>query len=123
MMNLEQRELKQLKQENAELRANLHNLLGAMNLLRDDLLSRAEIDYGGRSVVNCGASAWRVFCDAIDETPAQSLQQIKRDAVLEVRDRMIFPSMLRKMWSGNDVQVWLNHKFEEHANNLVKDGE
>lgn len=115
-MNLEQRELKQLKQENAELRANLHNLLGAMNLLRDDLLSRAEIDYGGRSVVNCGASAWRVFCDAIDETPAQSLQQIKRDAVLEVLDYC----KRKSTTFGSSIYLW---DLEEHANNLVKDGE
>jgi hypothetical protein len=34
------------------------------------------------------------------------------DCVQPVRERVVFPTMLRKMWSGGEIQAWL----DEHVN-------
>ena len=48
------------------------------------------------------------------QTPQQSLA--KHDA--EVITNLKFPTMLRKMWSGGEVQDWLNQEAQR-----IKDGE
>jgi len=33
------------------------------------------------------------------------------------RDRVLFPTMLRKMWSGGEVQAWLDENVNKEKNN------
>jgi len=33
------------------------------------------------------------------------------------RERVIFPTMLRKMWSGGEVQAWLDENVNKEKNN------
>lgn len=33
------------------------------------------------------------------------------------RQRVVFPTMLRKMWSGSEVQVWLDENVNKEKNN------
>ena len=33
------------------------------------------------------------------------------------RDRVLFPTMLRKMWSGSEVQAWLDENVNKEKNN------
>ena len=42
-------------------------------------------------------------CEAIPATPPQ-------------RERVLFPTMLRKMWSGGEVQQWLDENVNKEKN-------
>ena len=35
------------------------------------------------------------------------------DAIDDQRERIVFPTMLRKMWSGGEVQQWLDENVNE----------
>lgn len=39
-----------------------------------------------------------------------------REALAQQRERVLFPTMLRKMWSGGEVQVWLDENVNKEQN-------
>ena len=39
------------------------------------------------------------------------------DAAPPQRERVVFPTMLRKMWSGGEVQAWLDENVNKEQNN------
>jgi len=51
----------------------------------------------------CNASNAKQCCYAVFTTPPK-------------RERVLFPTMLRKMWSGGEVQAWLDENVNEEKN-------
>lgn len=50
-------------------------------------------------------------------------QEIEADHILDAtkmvapkRERVVFPTMLRKMWSGGEVQAWLDENVNKENN-------
>lgn len=79
--------------------------------------------------LNGAVANWGEFeslSEALKQTPAQSLQllteqereKIAHDAVSALK----FPTMLRKMWSGGEIQQWLDEAAQQYAKRS-KDGE
>lgn len=117
---------RQLKQEIAELRAHVERLTH---------YSKEVVDWGNSIVCvydNSNSDEQQNdienLRDVAYSTSAQSLQQIKRDAVLEVAQKSlndidiehITPARKEYVKQG---AILLAKTIEEHANNLVKDAE
>lgn len=54
---------------------------------------------------------------ALESSEKQSLKQHDYEVIMELNSKLKFPTMLRKMWSGGDVQAWLNDVIEQYAKN------
>lgn len=130
MMNLEQCEIKQLsdenvrnckeidrlKQENAELMAHVDNLMKHLEYTTTVEMCADETGYiEDEGFVNRKLIFERA-AEVLMTTPAQSLQQIKRDAVLEALDYC----KRKGATFGSSIYLW---DLKEYANNLVKGGE
>ena len=59
--------IKELREQNEKLQAQVVELVAVAVSVRDDLLLRSEIDSDGTRCVNLSASKWSSFCDVIDE--------------------------------------------------------
>jgi DNA-directed RNA polymerase subunit RPC12/RpoP len=56
---------------------------------------------------------------SIYTTPLNPVDSIKSSKTLDAqpqRERVIFPTMLRKMWSGGEVQAWLDENVNKEKN-------
>ena len=94
---------RQLKQENEQLRAHVERLRLVAEMVSANRFLNYEFAY-----------------KVLKETPAQSLQQIKRDAVLEIASNIrTFETVY-----NDEICVALRlSDLESRANNLVKGGE
>ena len=45
-----------------------------------------------------------------------ALEQPEQQAEPPQRERVVFPTMLRKMWSGGEVQAWLDENVNKERN-------
>lgn len=52
--------------------------------------------------------AYAALADAVNKTTQQHLREVRAEAVSSLR----FPVMLRRMWSGGEVQDWLKSEAE-----------
>jgi hypothetical protein len=59
--------IKELREQNEKLQAQVVEMVAVAVSVRDDLLLRSEIDSDGTRCVNLSASKWSSFCDVIDE--------------------------------------------------------
>lgn len=100
-MNLEQCEIKQLKQENEQLRAHVERLLSGLIWLNN----AANIDDENRSKHN--------LAKIIRSLPEDSLQEVRKQAILDAVDRV------QKKTSATVILDMIR----DEANNLVKGGE
>lgn len=54
-----------------------------------------------------------------EQSPLDRMAENARDLGLDyepVREPPQFPTMLRKMWSGGEVQKWINENWSKHGN-------
>jgi len=58
--------------------------------------------------VNCG-TVYRLPSEAEGRQPLYTAPP--------QRERIVFPTMLRKMWSGTEVQAWLDENVNKEKNN------
>lgn len=96
----------ELREQNAALaarNAELHDVAGILLCIDQCETCRVDGEFDRdavKRVINREASA----------------SLARRDARLayEAISAMTFPTMLRKMWSGGEVQVWLENEAEKH---------
>jgi len=95
-----------------------------------ELASLGEFERWARSRANHIAEALRARLAQPEPEPVADkyLMEVectkcgaKQDGVLTVtappqRERIVFPTMLRKMWSGTEVQAWLDENVNKEKN-------
>ena len=128
MMNYNECLIAEKDKEIAELKAHVERLRGDIEFIRVLVMDGAEEGFNplkGYWAEKLFKSQGRTY-DTLLATPAQSLQEHDRQVIRDVKSAMVFPSMLRKMWSGSEIQGWINRtmkKIEEdfidNANNLT----
>ena len=67
--------IKELREQNEKLQAQVVELVAVAVSVRDDLLLRSEIDSDGTRCVNLSASKWSSFCDVIDDNESMENDQ------------------------------------------------
>ena len=67
--------IKELREQNEKLQAQVVELVAVAVSVRDDLLLRSEIDSDGTRCVNLSASKWSSFCDVIDDNESMEDDQ------------------------------------------------
>lgn len=92
-------------------------LLAQNEVLKAALLKFAEtvalLDEQTHPEIECDAIAHEMRRIA-NESPSRCLMSVRADAIAG----LAFPTMLRKMWSGHEVQEWLT----DQASKMLKDG-
>lgn len=89
------------------LKAENEALLAQVEVLLD--FAQGIADGKSADVSLYGVMAFSWFSQAehiLNKTPVQCLAEIKAQAV----DALKFPTMLRKMWSGSEVQAWIKEE-------------
>jgi hypothetical protein len=118
--------IKRLEQQITELKAMVNDLLGELTNLSTSIqcyMSDEDADEEDKATLfsNMNDDLLEAL-KTIKQTPTQSLKQHDYEVIMDMKGHLTFPTMLRKMWSGNDVQTWLNHQIEAYAKNK-QDGE
>lgn len=102
-----QEKIDQLQRQNDELKAGLAKLV---ELITDAY--RSYTDHEGDDV-----GAFRNIVSAVSHIVDYELEGISTQSLQHIEvagiERLKFPTMLRKMWSGGEVQEWLKEQAEQ----------
>ena len=60
--------------------------------------------------------AWDEYVASMEGRPHGQTDAFKFAWMAAQRERVLFPTMLRKMWSGGEVQQWIDENVNKEKN-------